>query len=230
MGVERSKTPLATTLGVALALGVPLALVPTGILRNALSEIAPPQSLAYAGLREAFFWGLTALVLVVLTLGEKQPLGAIGLRRPTLATLLWGLAMLALIFVTQPLGGLLMRAAGGTVNSRAVINGIVSLPLWLVALTVLRAGVCEEVLFRGYGIDRLAALSGSRVLAAIVTALIFMLGHAEAYGAAYMLNILPVTTIVTVFYLWRRDLVSNIIAHFLTDAIGLTIFVLSPHH
>jgi membrane protease YdiL (CAAX protease family) len=110
------------------------------------------------------------------------------------------------------------------------ISRIADLPLWLVGLTVLRAGVCEEVLFRGYGIDRFAALTGSRAFAALVTAFVFMLGHAEAYGFAYMLNILPVTAILTGLYLWRRDLWSNIFAHFMTDAVGLTIFILSRHH
>lgn len=229
MAVERTKTPVATSLGLLLALGVPTALVPTGILRATLTRLAAPDSIAYAGLRESFFWGLTALVLLVLTLGEKQKLSAIGLGRLTRATFVWGAAALALIFVTQPLGGILMRAVGGALPT-GVINRIASLPLWLVGLTVLRAGVCEEVLFRGYGIERLTALTGSRILGAVLPAFIFMLGHAEAYGAAYMLNILPVTTILVALYLWRRDLWSNIFAHFLTDAIGLTIFILSQHH
>jgi membrane protease YdiL (CAAX protease family) len=41
--------------------------------------------------------------------------------------------------------------------------------------------------------------------------------------------LIPVTTILTALYVWRRDLWANMIAHFLTDAVGLTFFFLTQH-
>ena len=166
----------------------------------------------------------------MLTVGERQPLSAIGLKRLGWTSLLWGALGFAVIFVTQPLGRMLVHALGAAASQASAINRIAALPIWLVGLTVLRAGVCEEVLFRGYGIERLTALSGSRLLGAILPALVFMLAHAEAFGASYMLNILPVTTILVALYLWRRDLWSNILAHLLTDGIGLTFIIFGRHH
>jgi membrane protease YdiL (CAAX protease family) len=100
----------------------------------------------------------------------------------------------------------------------------------VLGLTVLRAGVCEEILFRGYAIERMTALTGSRVIGIVVPALCFMFGHAGTFGPLYALQILPVTAILTALYVWRRDIWCNMLAHFLTDAFGLAPFVLAQHH
>ena len=226
MAVERAPRPAATALGLFLALGVPLIVMPTGILRAALAQLAPSGGVVLACLREAFFWGLTIAVLLVLRRGEGLKFSDIGWKTPRWTTLLWGFAAFLLIYLAQPLGMFLLRVVGGALPSDA-IQKLMNVPLWLLALTVLRAGVCEEVLFRGYAFERLSALTGSRVLGAIVPALVFMIGHMEAYGIKYLMFLIPVTTILTGLYVWRRDLWANIVAHFLTDAVSLTFFFLN---
>ena len=228
MSVTRSSTPRATSLGLFLALGVPLIVMPTGLLRGALTQLAPSGSIALAGLREAFFWSIAILVLLVLRFGEKLSFSTIGWKRPRWTTLLWGFLGFVLIYFAQPLGLFLLRSVGGAMPNDT-IQKIMSVPLWLLALTVVRAGVCEEILFRGYGIERLTALTGSRVIGTLGPALVFMIGHMEAYGLKYLMFLIPVTTILTALYVWRRDLWANMLAHFLTDAVGLTFFFLSQH-
>ena len=51
------------------------------------------------------------------------------------------------------------------------------LPTWLLSLIVLRAGVVEELCYRGYAIERLHALGRPRWVAAGVPLLIFGVGH-----------------------------------------------------
>ena len=228
MALERATKPWASAAGLFLALGVPLMVMPTGLLRWALTQIAPSGSVTLAGLREAFFWTVTILVLLVLRYGEGLKFSAIGWKAPRWTTLLWGVLGFVAIYAAQPLGIFLLRSVGGTLPTDT-IQKIMGVPLWLLALTVVRAGVCEEVLFRGYAIERLTALSGSRILGAVVPALVFMLGHMEAYGIKYLMFLIPVTSILTALYLWRRDLWANILAHFLTDAIGLAFFYQSLH-
>lgn len=225
---KRVSKPGMTVLGLLLALGVPLAASQTGLLHAALAHLGPPGSVLAACAREAFFWGVTLLVLLVLTFGEGLKLSDIGWRRPRWTTLLWGVIGFVAIFLVQPLGMFLLHLVGGEMPAGA-INRLISVPVWLIALTVLRAGVCEEILFRGYAIERLSALTGSRIIGAIVPALVFMLGHMEAYGIKYLMFLIPVTTVLTVLYVWRRDLWSNIIAHFLTDAVGLATFYMAAH-
>ena len=226
MAVERTKTPLATSIGVALALGVPFILVLTSSQFSAKSVGSTPVHTVLV--REAMFWGLTIIVVLVLRFGERKPLRSIGLRRPTWMTPLLGIAGLVLIYATEPLGTLMLKATGGSVPKQA-LTFLGSMPIWLLVLITLRAAVCEEILFRGYGIERLTALTGSRFVGAIVPGIIFMAAHAQNYGLRYMLFILPTTVILTALYLWRRDLAANMTTHFLTDALGVATAYAAVH-
>ena len=220
MTMAETKTRRATILGVALALGVPLLGLPTGMLSELARRFGPTGSVEGTLAREGFFWILTALVVLVLVIGERLPPSAIGLKRPRWSTLLWGVAGFVAIYLCEPLGAFLLNSVGGKVPQQT-IAGFTALPIWLLFLIVLRAGVCEEILFRGYGIERLTALTGSRIIGAVAPGLIFMVGHMQAFGPRYLLFILPTTVVLTALYLWRRDLIANMIAHFLTDAVGL---------
>ena len=50
-------------------------------------------------------------------------------------------------------------------------------PLWATALVVLRAGIAEEVCFRGYAIERIEALTGGRAVAGLVPLIAFASFH-----------------------------------------------------
>lgn len=223
----QARSPLrkaATLLGVTLALGVPLALFPTGLIER----VMPLASEGQTG-RELFMWGLTALVLLVLTLGEGLPLSAIGLKGLRWSSLLWGVVGFGAVLLCYPLGGYLLRAVGGTMPT-GTMQQLASLPVPMLALILVRAAVTEEILFRGYGIERLTALTGSRAIGAVVPWLIFTLAHMQAWGLTYIVVVAPVAAVLTILYLWRRDLVANIIAHFLTDAFGISMAYAFSHH
>ena len=55
-----------------------------------------------------------------------------------------------------------------------------------------------------------------RVAAVAIPLVIFGIGHWTG-GAANILIALALGLILSLFYVWRRDLVANIIAHFLVD-------------
>jgi membrane protease YdiL (CAAX protease family) len=85
---------------------------------------------------------------------------------------------------------------------------------------VTRAAIAEELLFRGYPISRLEELSGSRVLAAVVSWAGFTYAHLSYWGAAQLIVAGWGGLILTLLFLWRRNLWTNILAHWLTDAAG----------
>ena len=72
-------------------------------------------------------------------------------------------------------GGALVALTGYTGGE--VGKTMDKLPTWLIALIVVRAGVVEELCYRGYAIERLHALGLPRSLAAGVPLLIFGVGH-----------------------------------------------------
>jgi len=111
-------------------------------------------------------------------------------------------------------GGLLVGITHYTGGSAG--EAFSKLPVWLVTLIVFRAGVVEELFYRGYAIERLEALGLNRYLAAAIPLLIFSVGHWTG-GWANIVIALALGAILSGFYLWRRDLVANMIAHFLVD-------------
>jgi uncharacterized protein len=95
---------------------------------------------------------------------------------------------------------------------------ILSLPYWLNVLIVVRAAVSEEILFRGYPMERLEELSGSRALAGVVTCAVFTLDHISFWGWHHIFIAGAAGAALTVLYLWRRNIWVNMIAHFIVDA------------
>jgi membrane protease YdiL (CAAX protease family) len=93
------------------------------------------------------------------------------------------------------------------------------LPLWLITLIVIRAGVVEELFYRGYAIERLRMIGLGRFWSVALPLVIFSIGHWSG-GAANILIAFAAGLILTGFYLWRRDLAANMIGHGLVDFVA----------
>lgn len=172
-------------------------------------------------IREAFFWGLWLLVIGWVLLVERRPLASIGLKRPTWRTLAYGsLAFLAILIAGIAVLFVLIGMLHLTYVS-ATDNDMLHLPYWFRLLLVTRAAVVEETLFRGYGIERLQELTGSPWLAGIITYLFFVGAHLHSYGWMQMCGLAATAAVQTLLYFWRRDLFTNMVAHWLVDALGL---------
>jgi membrane protease YdiL (CAAX protease family) len=96
-------------------------------------------------------------------------------------------------------------------------QGVVEIPFW-VALSV-SAGVCEEVVFRGYFQRQFAALTRSQWLALALQALLFGVAHGYQ-GLASCAKITVYGVLFGLLALWRRSLRPGIMAHALTDILA----------
>lgn len=172
-------------------------------------------------LREGFYWGLWLLVVVWVLVIERRPLSSIGIKRPTWRTLAYGaLAVVAIVVAAA----LVLWALFSVLHLKEFPDGqkeLYHLPFWLRFLLVTRAAVVEETLFRGYGIERLQELTGSPWLAGIATYLLFVGAHLNGYGWLQLCGVGTSAAVMTLLYFWRRDLLSNMVAHWLIDALGL---------
>jgi membrane protease YdiL (CAAX protease family) len=193
-------------------------IIPTAGLTRFLPEI---PGIPHDFVREGYFWGLWLLILVWVLAVERRPLASIGIKRPTWKTLAYGV----LTFVTVMAAAVAMLAVLFTVFHISEVpdgqKAFYQLPYWFRFLLVTRAAVVEETLFRGYGIERLQELTGSPWLAGIVTYLFFVGAHLNGYGWIQLCGVATSAVVVTLFYFWRRDLISNMVAHWLMDALGL---------
>jgi len=214
---EQPKPRQATQLALCgLVAAVVLPLLPIG------RWIAPGDSIPALLSREAIWWLYATAVLLWLGLVEQLPISSIGLRRPTWKSLVFAvLGAVALVFVFAIHFGVIVRifhldAAAAMEQQRIIL----SRPYWYRVILVLRAAVVEEILFRGYIIEKVRQLTGSRSLAIALSVLAFTCAHFAGWGLVHLIPVFCSAIILALLYVWRRDLPSNMLAHFLTDGAG----------
>ena len=185
-------------------------------------SVAPGDSISALLIRELVWWLYAAAVLAWLVVGEGLPISSIGLRRPTWKGLLYGLAAAAALLIVFVIHSavivpLFHLNAGAADAERSLI---LARPYWYRVLLVLRAAVVEEILFRGYIIEKVRYLTSSSTLAIAVSVAAFTYAHLASWGLVHLIPVFGGGVVFAVLYVWKRDLSSNMIAHFITDAAG----------
>lgn len=146
---------------------------------------------------------------------ERLPLSSIGIgTSPTWKSLGWGVVTAVACVIPAAL----LVALTGYGHGQAS-RAFAKLPLWVVTVVVIRAGVVEELCYRAYPIERLQALGFGRWISWLVPLVIFALAHWTG-GAANILIALVLGGVLTAFYQWRRDLLANMFGHFLVDFVA----------
>ena len=181
------------------------------------------ESLSAQVWRELVFWGLTLVLLAYILLVERRPLSSIGLKRPNWKTAAFGTLGALVMVAGMAFIYMVIYPALGLSPSEPGMAAVTALPFWLRVLIVVRAAVFEEMYFRGFAIERLTDILGSRWGAAAISFVAFTLEHLGYWGWAHLMIAGFGGIILTGLYLWRRDLGANIIAHLLTDAIGFLV-------
>ena len=117
-----------------------------------------------------------------------------------------------------------IQAIGLELNQE-VAQLIAGQPFPMLLLIALRAGVVEEVLYRGYAFERLFDLTKSKWLAALVPVIIFALVHLP-WGVGHLVFVFFAGGIFMLVYISKRNLALIMIAHFTTDVIVLTVLTM----
>lgn len=172
--------------------------------------------------RDLFWWLLLFVTLLYVVLVERRSLKLIGFRRPTWKTLVFGIGAAIVLFASEPLIAVAMvhfhlnpQAGSGAAHT------LTSQPYWYKMLLVTRAALAEEVVFRGYAIERLEELTGSKTVAVLVSTVVFVLAHLAYWGWAPLIGVSAAGLLLALLYVWRRDLIANMIAHFVIDAVSI---------
>jgi len=200
-------------------------------VQASVHSLAPRMGVTEArAIAEGAIWLYAAIVLGIALFWERRTLASIGLRRPSLASLGFGiggaLAMVgAGMFAAHIIYGVLHQPQHADAQAAALVGGSVVYALCL----AIRAGVIEEVFYRGLAIEQLSVFTGRRWLSALMAAAVFTLMHALHFDWVQLIPIGLVAIILAVLYLWRHDLWANIIAHIAVDAGGLVTLALQAH-
>jgi membrane protease YdiL (CAAX protease family) len=212
--VARRHRTIPGLAGLGLALVGPLVL--QSIIGLFLEAFVAPVTLALFG--QCLLWLLTLGVLAIAVYWERIPLSSLGVR-----SLTWQMVVVAIVLgmvlgVAIPLlealaSHIFASSQGGTIQSTSN-----SAPAWLLLIVILTASVTEEVLFRAYPLERSARLTGSMWPGAILSLAAFVAFHLQGWNIAHVLGaVLPLGAILTALYAWRRNLLFNIVVHFVID-------------
>jgi uncharacterized protein len=167
--------------------------------------------------RELSMLSMVGVLLWIVVKSEHLPFSSIGLHSEKwLASLGWAAVTVVVCFAVAFGIIELVRQFGWKYGDS---NAFSNLSLGTITLVTIRAGVAEDVFFRGFIIERLSTMTGNRFLAAGLSLVPFALFH-YSQGPAGILISFALGGVLTGMYLWRRDLKSNIIAHFLVDFIA----------
>jgi uncharacterized protein len=89
-------------------------------------------------------------------------------------------------------------------------------------ILVIIVALAEETIFRGYLLLRFQGARLGPLAAALLTSLIFALGHGYE-GAAGVITVGFMGLVFALIYLWRGSLVAPVLIHFLQDFCGLVL-------
>ncbi|MDN5570282.1 MAG: CPBP family intramembrane metalloprotease [Propionibacteriaceae bacterium] len=158
-------------------------------------------------------WNWLAVGLLALHVGALERLDAASLRlaKPTTKDVEWALYLGGAANLWHwGTAALLPESMTGQANAGQTT--VVALGPLLALALVLTTSVTEEVLWRGYVVERLGAWIGP-LAAAAAGMTIFALGHLSFFGWTWLLTNLPGAIALYALLLWRRNLWSCIICH-----------------
>ena len=202
----------AVVAGLLWALGFPA--LPVGRWVDEFASVG--HLVAY----DLIWWGAALILLLHLRFVENEPFASLGFRRPRFSEIAGGVVggiitvvgLALLFFFVLPR---LQAGEGGKLEQ------LQATPVWWRIASVFRAAFCEELLFRGYAISRLASLLRNRRGAIILSLVIFTIEHVGAWGWGHLLIAGFGGTMLTFIFLWRQNIWVSIVAHIVVDGIAV---------
>lgn len=124
--------------------------------------------------------------------------------------------LFAALVIMQVLGHLLKISPSAGIRNLIPRTG---LEIVFYLFTALTAGICEELIFRGYLLRQFSAWTQSTGAAVVLQGVVF--GTVHGYqGWKYMLVIAVFGSLFGLLAVWRQSLRAGMIAHFVQDGVG----------
>lgn len=210
-----SRQRLIASIGLVLAFGF--------VLRKLIVPVSAPSPLYEAALSISVQWLTFGIVAIIGFRWLRLHRSELGIRVPR--PLDWAIA-LATFVVGMIAAGAVSSMFPVSESARSAVKALVSLPLPIRILLVMTAGICEEFLFRGFGIAALTRLIGNRWLSGLLSLAAFTVAHAGVFGWNSGLLIPCVLGFfLTLLFLLRRNVIIGMAVHALIDGISL---ILTP--
>lgn len=172
--------------------------------------------------REVLIFGMVGLLLFYIIPKEKLTLDSIGLHNRDWKKSLMLAAVVFVVCIAAMLICVEFSKLVGWKFGESKSFDLLSKPV--IAFITIRAGVAEEIFMRGFLLERFTAITGKKWMAFLLSTIPFGLLH-YPQGYAGILISTVAGGLFALFYFWKKDLKSNIIAHFLIDFIPNVLLV-----
>ena len=209
--------------------GLFIALVLTTVvwLPRVASSLLPDslvwRNVAAQGLDWAFALTLVGIVLV----WERKSLASLGFKDLNASVLFTGVGLggflMVAIFAWSLISPLLL-------GDRGPANGATAskLPpgfyLWFAPFALITASLAEEIVYRGYAMERMLRIGVGPITTVIVTQIAFALYHLKD-GMSSVILVGTIGSLFALYYIWTRNLWVTIIGHFFVDAMAIIGYV-----
>jgi len=162
-------------------------------------------------------WLVVAVLILLIFYWEHRPLSSIGFKKISKPDIFWGFIVLVIGCTSFLITGPLVSSLN-LVSQSSEISGVLSVPLGLRILMVLTAGITEEIIFRGYLIERLNSFTRRLFISAVISFFAFTIFHIPFWGIGATIQVGVWAIPVTILYVRRRNLTICILVHILTNA------------
>ncbi len=161
-------------------------------------------------------WIAVAGAAVFIIFIEKRSWNSIGLNRPTIKDIIWAFAFWIIGFLATNFVHSLIPPP-----ESSGLNVMLSLSIPVLLGIIITTSVTEEVIYRGYLIERLEGLTGNIWISATISLILFVIPHVTFFGPMWLIYHSYTTFLIYGIYLWRRNLWSCIILHLLSNMLIL---------
>ena len=214
--------------GIVLALAAPLI---TAFLDGYFKVWFDYTGKVFAG--AISFWVIAAAIMVIIRCTETDSWRGVwrslGFRRVKLRT---SLIVLILSFVTLFVVNLFFVLLSTYVFDMDISftrERLRVLPIPLVFLLYLTGIFVEEILYRGYALQRLYNLTGNWTVAGLICGAIFVGFHIPAYPPAHILGVvIPATLAITYLYIRLRNTSYTVMMHGVMNIVIVIAYVILP--
>ena len=172
---------------------------------------------------ETVWWAFAISLIAYVHIVEKKPLASLGICKPSVSTVSTAAIGFALALCGVVIFGLITIFTGldaGSTEERLDLTA--SAPLWWLAIVFLRAGVVEELIFRGFVISRSIEFGAPPWLAIVFATALFVIPHAFFWPGSSLILVSLTGIAMGVVFVWKQDLLACILAHIAVN-IGGTI-------
>lgn len=157
-------------------------------------------------------WLLAIGILVITRHGENLTLSSLGLIWPTKKMIFQAIGIGLLLMLAVPVLSIIASAIVNEENGS--METVTHLPWWLMLCSILTAGITEEILFRGYALERLENLTGNKFFSSVIALIFFVLVHVGGWNIAHVIGVVvPLGVVLILLYWWKRNTIMLMIIH-----------------